>query len=83
MQRWSREGTERAARQPHRVHAALLEQRDAAPFGLAVELGLERRAVEPLAGDVVSPRTVEDLRVRNVGKNKANLRVERAGLNGV
>ena len=67
------------AREHDRVDAGVFKHLDAAVFRGTFQLGLPRRAVEILAGDVVLTRTIEDLRVGEVREHELDLRIERAG----
>ena len=60
------------------IDAGVLKEIDAAVFRRAFQLRLPRRAVEVLAWNVVLLRAIEDFRVRDIGKDELDFRIERA-----
>ena len=65
------------------VYAGALQKLDAAVFRWALQLRLPRRAVEILARNVVPLRAIEDLSVRDIGKDELDFRIERTCFDSV
>ena len=65
------------------VDTCALQKLDAAIFRRAFKFSLPRRAVEILARNVVLLRAIEDFRVRDIGKDELDFRIERARFDSV